>query len=39
MYTVGLVSRGYADEQIRAIIGGNILRVVGANEPPGIVRL
>lgn len=27
LFTVGLVQRGYSDETIRAIIGGNILRV------------
>jgi membrane dipeptidase len=39
MYTVGLVSRGYSDEDIRKIIGGNTLRVLEANEPEGLVRL
>jgi membrane dipeptidase len=29
MITVGLVQRGYSDEDIRKIIGGNILRVSG----------
>ena len=27
MFTVGLVQRGYSDEEIRKIIGGNVLRV------------
>lgn len=27
LYTVGLVQRGYTDEEIRKIIGGNVLRV------------
>ena len=27
LYTVGLVQRGYADDEIRKIIGGNVLRV------------
>jgi membrane dipeptidase len=27
LFTVGLVSRGYSDEDIRKIIGGNVLRV------------
>jgi len=39
MYTVGLVSRGHADEDIRGIIGGNILRVIADNEPDGMVRI
>jgi membrane dipeptidase len=30
MFTVGLVQRGYKDEQIRQIIGGNMLRVCRA---------
>lgn len=29
MITVGLVQRGYADDNIRKIIGGNVLRVMG----------
>ena len=28
MYTVGLVQRGFTDEEIRKIIGGNVLRVM-----------
>ncbi|WP_164100809.1 dipeptidase [Candidatus Laterigemmans baculatus] len=27
LYTVGLVQRGYSDEEIRKIIGGNVMRV------------
>ena len=27
LYTVGLVQRGYSDEEIQKIIGGNVLRV------------
>ena len=27
LFTVGLAQRGYADEDIRKILGGNILRV------------
>ncbi|MBP5183278.1 MAG: membrane dipeptidase, partial [Lentisphaeria bacterium] len=27
LFTVGLVQRGYSDEEIRKIIGGNVLRV------------
>lgn len=39
MYTVGLVTRGYSDDDIRKIIGGNVLRVLAANEPRGMVRV
>lgn len=28
LYTVGLVQRGFTDEEIRKIIGGNVLRVI-----------
>ncbi|MBR2721021.1 MAG: membrane dipeptidase, partial [Lentisphaeria bacterium] len=28
LYTVGLVQRGFSDEEIRKIIGGNVLRVI-----------
>ncbi len=31
LYTVGLVQRGYTDEEIRNIIGGNVLRVADAS--------
>lgn len=30
LYTVGLVQRGYSDEDIRKILGGNVLRVASA---------
>ncbi len=30
LFTVGLVQRGYSDEEIAAIIGGNLLRVAAA---------
>lgn len=32
MFTVGLVQRGYRDSDIQKIIGGNMLRVLKANE-------
>ena len=32
LYTVGLVTRGYSDEDIEKIVGGNLLRVLEANE-------
>jgi membrane dipeptidase len=28
MFTVGLVQRGFTDEEIRKIIGGNVIRVI-----------
>ena len=28
MFTVGLVQRGFTDEEIRKIIGGNVMRVI-----------
>ncbi len=31
LFTLGLVQRGYSDEDIRRILGGNILRVAKAN--------
>ena len=31
MFTVGMVQRGYSDDAIRKIIGGNVLRVLAAN--------
>ncbi len=30
LFTVGLVQRGYSDDEIRKIIGGNVLRVAQA---------
>ena len=33
LYTVGLVMRGYTDEDIAKILGGNFLRVLDANRP------
>ena len=39
MFTVGLVSRGYSDDDIRKIIGENTLRVLRANEPEAMVRV
>jgi membrane dipeptidase len=33
LFTVGLVQRGYRDEDIRKIIGGNVLRVARAVFP------
>lgn len=33
LYTVGLVTRGYTDDQIAKIQGGNFLRVLAANQP------
>ena len=30
LFTVGLVQRGYSDDEIRKIVGGNILRVMRA---------
>ena len=33
MFTVGLVQRGYSDDDIRKIIGGNVLRVLQATQP------
>jgi membrane dipeptidase len=30
LFTVGLVQRGYKDDDIRKIIGGNVLRVARA---------
>ena len=31
LYTVGLVQRGYSDEDVRKILGGNVMRVARAN--------
>jgi len=39
VFTVGLVTRGYSDEDIRKIIGGNTLRVLRDNEPEAMVRV
>ncbi len=33
LYTVGLVQRGYSDQDIARILGGNLLRVLDANRP------
>lgn len=33
LFTAGLVQRGYSDDDIRKILGGNILRVARANFP------
>jgi len=38
LFTVGLVMRGHSDEDIQKIIGGNLLRVLRANEPEALVR-
>lgn len=32
LYTVGLVQRGYSDDDIRKILGGNVMRVLRATE-------
>jgi membrane dipeptidase len=39
LYTVGLVTRGYDDDDIAKILGGNFLRVLDANRPEEEVRL
>ncbi len=39
LYTVGLVTRGHSDDDIRKIIGGNMLRVLQANVPEDLVRV
>jgi len=31
LFTVGMVKRGMSDEDIRKVLGGNILRVAKAN--------
>lgn len=36
LFTVGMVQRGFRDDEIRKIIGGNCLRVMKANENPGV---
>jgi membrane dipeptidase len=33
LYTVGLVTRGYTDDQIAKILGQNFLRILSANQP------
>lgn len=38
LYTVGLVTRGYSDDDIAAILSGNFLRVLEANRPEREVR-
>ncbi len=38
LYTVGLVMRGYSDEDISKILGQNFLRVLKANEPSRMVH-
>ena len=32
LFTVGLVQRGHSDEDIRKIIGGNVMRVLGDSQ-------
>jgi membrane dipeptidase len=32
LFTVGLVQRGHSDENIRKIIGGNVMRVLGDSQ-------
>jgi membrane dipeptidase len=39
LYTVGLVKRGYSDEDIEEILSGNFLRVLEANRPEREVRV
>jgi membrane dipeptidase len=34
IFTLGLVMRGHSDDQIRQILGGNVLRVLRANAQP-----
>ncbi len=36
LFTVGLVQRGYSDEDIQKIIGGNVLRVAGEVIEPAV---
>ncbi len=39
LYTVGLVQRGYSDEEIRKILGGNAMRVARASLPDPVAVL
>ncbi len=39
LFTVGLVMRGYSDNDIQKILGGNLLRVMEANEPTGYLSV
>ncbi len=39
LYTVGLVTRGYSDDDIAKILGGNFLRVLEANQPAREVQV
>jgi len=39
LFTVGLVSRGYSDEDIEKVLSGNFLRVLEANRPEREVRV
>lgn len=39
LYTVGLVMRGYSDDDVEKILGKNFLRVLDANRPAKEVRL
>ncbi|MEO1970839.1 MAG: dipeptidase, partial [Pirellulaceae bacterium] len=36
LFTVGLVQRGYADDDIQKIIGGNVMRVAREVLPEGL---
>ena len=38
LYTVGLVTRGFSDDDVEKILGGNFLRVLEANRPAKEVR-
>jgi membrane dipeptidase len=38
LFTLGLVQRGYADDDVRKILGGNILRVAKANFLGAVTR-
>ncbi len=37
LFTVGLVQRGYSDEDIRKVIGGNVMRVARASMVDAVV--